>query len=350
MVPARLILASGEEFQGVCPDWQSDVVLGEVVFNTGMVGYTEALTDPSYKGQILTFTYPLIGNYGVADASTYESEKAQAAGMIVAELADHYSNYKATTSLLDWCKQQGLPLIANIDTRALTKTLRSHGVVAGAISKGDSGINEFPDINQSHLVEQVSQFEPSYSGEGDKTIILVDCGVKGSILRCLEKFPLRVKRVPYNYDFTKEDYDGVLISNGPGDPTLCQETVAIVKRAMQTDKPIFGICLGSQIMGLALGAETFKLQFGHRGQNHPCLEKDSKRCYLTSQNHGFAVKEDSLPADWSVWFRNLNDNTVQGIAHNSKPQFAVQFHPEAGPGPVDTFWIFEKFYKLVANK
>ena len=322
---------------------QDQIAFGEVVFNTGMVGYVEALTDPSYSGQILVFTYPLIGNYGVSDAPTWESKKIHVKGVVVSELSPFYSNHTAVMSLADWLKQQNIPIITGVDTRALTKALRTKGVVPGAIAPINKKTDHFEDFEHINWVKEVSIKEPTYYGEGEKLIIAIDCGMKENILRCLLQHPIRIKRVPHNYDFTKEDYDGVFISNGPGDPMQCQDTVDILRLAMNQGKPTFGICLGTQLMALAVGAKTYKLPFGHRSHNQPCLHIPSNRSYLTSQNHGYAIDESTLPSDWRVSFRNLNDQSVAGIEHTSKPFFSVQFHPEAAPGPEDTTWLFQRF-------
>lgn len=346
MKPAQLVLATGEVFEGYSPLEQAETRFGEVVFNTGMVGYVECITDPSYRDQILTFTYPMIGNYGVFDQETWESDRPHAAGIVVSELAPHFAREQATQDLLSWCDQHGIAVLAGVDTRALTKCLRDRGVVAGAIVLGTERPKAFPEINQQHLVREVSIKAPMTHGQGNKKkIIAVDCGMKENIWRNLTRLPIEIKRVPFDYDYTQEAYDGLFISNGPGDPKVCRETVEILRQAMKKDKPIFGICLGAQLMGLAIGAETYKLRFGHRSQNQPCLQEGTERCYLTSQNHGYAVEESSLPDDWRVSFRNLNDNTVQGISHKKKPFSAVQFHPEAAPGPVDTMWLFDEFYQ-----
>ncbi len=347
MVPSRVILKNGEIFEGQSPSWQRDSFFGEVVFTTGMTGYVESLTDPSYAGQILTFTYPLIGNYGVPDEKGWESKKIHAAGVIINELSTFYHHFDAKQSFSEWLHTQGIPLITTVDTRALTKLLRTYGVCLGAISCETSKPKQFFDPNETHLVDRVSVKEPIEYGSGKKKIIAVDCGMKENILRCLLKFPVTVKRVPHNYDYSQEDFDGVFISNGPGDPVICEEAVEILRKALLKKKPVFGICLGTQLMALSIGAKTFKLPFGHRGQNQPCICYHSNRCYLTSQNHGYAIDEKSLPKDWRVSFHNLNDGSVEGIEHVSLPFFAVQFHPEASPGPIDTMWLFEKFYQLL---
>ncbi len=344
---AQLVLKSGEVFYGQAPVHQNDIAFGEVVFNTGMVGYVEALTDPSYAGQILVFTYPLIGNYGVSDTSTWESEKIHVKGVIVSELSPFYANHTAQCSLAEWLHEQKIPYLTNVDTRALTKCLRTKGVVPGVIASLGFQPNQFEDFDHIDWVKEVSIKEPRYYGSGDKLVIAVDCGMKENILRCLLRYPIRIKRVPYDYDFSDESFDAVFISNGPGDPLQCQQTIHILRKALAKQKPTFGICLGTQLMALAVGANTYKLPFGHRSQNQPCLYLPTNQCYLTSQNHGYAVDEASLPADWRVSFRNLNDQSVAGIEHNSLPFFSVQFHPEASPGPEDTQWLFKKFYELL---
>ncbi|MFN3234130.1 MAG: glutamine-hydrolyzing carbamoyl-phosphate synthase small subunit [Gammaproteobacteria bacterium] len=347
MKPSYLVLETGEIFEGRSPEWQDDTFSGEIVFNTGMVGYVESLTDPSYKGQILTFSYPLIGNYGVPAPEHWESRQVQAAGMICSELADFYYHHEAEQSLSNWLKTQNIPMLTGVDTRALVKTLRSKGVVLGAITSTPKRPKQFLDVNQEDLVGQVTCSEVEKLGKGNKKVVVVDCGIKQNILRHLQKLPVEIIRVPYDYDYSQDNFDGVFISNGPGDPAQCTKTISILKKVLKQNKPMFGICLGSQILALAVGAKTYKLPFGHRAQNHPCIELETNKCFLTSQNHGYAVDEKSLPKGWKVTYKNLNDGTVQGIAHTEKPFFAVQFHPEASPGPIDTEQLFERFYELL---
>jgi carbamoyl-phosphate synthase small subunit len=347
MVPARLVLHNGERYEGFCPAWQKGAFFGEVVFTTGMVGYVESLTDPSYAGQILVFTFPLIGNYGIPKRELWESGKIHASGVVIAELSPFYAHHQADTSFVEWLEEQKVPLLCGIDTRALTKSLRERGVALGAITREKKDPGHFLDPNQTHLVAQVSVPEIKEYGSGKKKVIAVDCGMKENILRCLLQLPIRVKRVPHNYNYLEEDYDGIFLSNGPGDPVQCQETIAILQKALLKDKPIFGICLGAQLLALSIGAKTYKLPYGHRGQNQPSQAPISGRCYLTSQNHGYAIEETTLPDDWNVTFRNLNDLSVEGIAHCNRPFFAVQFHPEAAPGPVDAMYLFKQFYELL---
>jgi carbamoyl-phosphate synthase small subunit len=341
--PGALLLEDGTRFDGFVPEWQDDGIVGEVVFNTGMTGYVETLTDPSYSGQILTFTYPLIGNYGVPDPETWESDRMHLRGVVVSELTTDWSHETGERSLLEWLREQKVPVIAGIDTRALTKKLREHGVMAGTI-RSDRSAAKLPAYIAPAIV---SISEPRvYNPSGHKTIIAVDCGMKENILRHLVLRGYRVKRVPHDYDYTAEVYDGVLLSNGPGDPTDYAAAIRVLERAMLRDKPIFGICLGSQLMGLAAGAKTYKLLYGHRGHNQPAIRPDGQG-FITSQNHGYAIDEATLPEGWEVSFRNLNDNSIEGIRHRTKPFSAVQFHPEAAPGPTDTNWLFEEFGKLV---
>jgi carbamoyl-phosphate synthase small subunit len=345
--PAQLILKTGEVFYGQAPVTQVGNHFGEVVFNTGMVGYIESLTDPSYSGQILVFTYPLIGNYGVTANDTWESTQSHVSGIVMSDLALNYSNHEAIYSLSDWLQQQHIPYLTGVDTRALTKLLRVNGVIPGAITPIDAKPNQFEDFASVDWVKKVSIQQPIEYGQGEKLIIAIDCGMKENIIRSLLEFPVRIKRVPHDYDFTNEAFDAVFVSNGPGDPIQCEKTIHILQKAMLQKKPTFGICLGTQLMALAVGAKTYKLPYGHRAQNQPCLDISTQRCYLTSQNHSYAVDETTLPTGWRVLFRNLNDQSVEGIEHSKDPFFAVQFHPEAAPGPMDAKWLFKKFYDLI---
>jgi carbamoyl-phosphate synthase small subunit len=340
--PGQLVLADGSRFDGYVPAWQSEALVGEVVFNTGMTGYTETLTDPSYAGQILTFTYPLIGNYGVAAKDAWESDSLHLRGVVTSELALFPSHWTTATTLLETLRDHHVPVITGVDTRALTKLLRVHGTMAGIITKGISKAK--PTLNMPTVDKVSIQAPRKYHAGRTKQIIAVDCGMKENIMRHLLKLPATVTRVPYDYDYTNDKFDAVVISNGPGDPTDYQVTAGILKCAMLQKKPIFGICLGAQLMAMAAGASTYKLLFGHRGHNQPCLSEDGHG-YITSQNHGYAIDDKTLPPDWRFTFRNLNDNSVEGIAHNQWPFWAVQFHPEATPGPTDTKWLFEEFSK-----
>ncbi len=346
---AKLVLANGRTFDGFAPKWQVEKSFGEVVFNTGMTGYEETLTDPSYSGQILSFTFPILGNYGVSSGNRWESAKIHASGVICETLFEEPHHYSAKKTFLKWLEDERVPLICGVDTRELTKVLRDYGVLSGVISYADGEVSTFQDSMAIHWVEKVSPRKEEIIGNGKYKIILVDCGAKENIIRCLLKFDVTIKRVPFDYDYTNEDYDGVMLSNGPGDPKLCTATIAILAKALEKGKPIFGICLGSQLMALAIGANTYKLKYGHRGHNQPCIDLNKDRCYLTSQNHSYAVDEHSLPSGWKVTFRHLNDNTVAGISHETKPYSAVQFHPEASSGPQDTFYLFEQFYDQIVT-
>jgi len=331
---AKLILEDGSTFQGYSFGAKR-VVTGEVVFNTGMVGYPESLTDPSYRGQILVLTYPLIGNYGVPDdekeddiSKHFESDKIQVQGLIVADYSETYSHWNAKKSLSEWLSEHNVPGIYGIDTRELTKKLRERGTMLGKIVYDNEDI-EFEDPNKRNLVAEVSLKEPIVYKKGKKKIILIDCGAKNSIIRAFLRRNITVIRCPWDYDFLTEKVDGIVISNGPGDPKMCEPTIDNVRRALERNVPILGICLGSQILALAAGANTYKLKYGHRSHNQPCTEVGTKRCYITPQNHGYAVDSDTLPEDWREWFYNNNDKTNEGVIHISKPFFGVQFHPEA---------------------
>lgn len=349
---ARLVLEDGSVFQGYCFG-SKRVVAGEVVFNTGMVGYPESMTDPSYRGQILVLTYPLIGNYGVPDGREedgllkyFESERIQVQGLIIANYSARYSHWNAERSLSEWMREHNIPGIYGVDTRAITKKMRKKGTMLGKIVFNNEDC-AFVDPNKRNVVAEVSIKEPIIYRRGKTKIVLVDCGVKNSIIRAFLSRNITVIRVPWDYDFLKEKADGVILSNGPGDPKKCKATIAHCTKALAKNKPLLGICLGSQILGLAAGANTYKLRYGHRSQNQPCEEVGTKRCFITPQNHGYAIETDTLPQDWREWFRNNNDKTNEGIIHISKPFFGTQFHPEASPGPDDTEFIFDMFVRAV---
>jgi carbamoyl-phosphate synthase small subunit len=343
MERAALVLEDGARYGGRQLGFPRPVC-GEVVFNTGMVGYTEALTDPSYSGQILVLTYPLVGNYGVPPA--FESDRIHAAGLVVSELALEYSHAAALKSLPQWLHEQRIPCLAGVDTRALTKRLRSRGCMPGKIVLDGADV-AFEDPNARNLVAEVSRKERTVHEGSGKTVVVVDCGAKGSIISELRARGLRVICVPWDDDFLAEEFDALFVSNGPGDPTACKPTIANIARAMKLSRPIMGICLGNQLLALAAGAKTYKLKFGHRGHNQPCVEEGTGRCFITSQNHGYAVDESSLPAGWHPWFRNANDGSNEGLRHASRPFISVQFHPEAAPGPVDCNPLFDQFVEMM---
>jgi len=374
---AKLVLEDGSVFYG-CSFASERSVSGEIVFSTGMVGYPESLTDPSYKGQILCLTYPLIGNYGVPSDEKdkfglekhFESDKIQIQGLVISDYSFEHSHWNAKKSLASWLKENNIPGIFDVDTRELTKKIREKGAMLGKIIINDKDVKLY-DPNKDDLVKQVTIKKPIVydlinnknitikndsmikkinKNEKNKTIVLVDCGVKNNIIRNLLKRKLTVIRVPYDYDFFKFDFDGIVVSNGPGDPKMCKKTISYIKKAIGREIPVFGICLGNQLLALAAGADTYKLKYGHRSQNQPCLLKDTKRCFITTQNHGFAVDTKSLPADWEPLFTNINDNTNEGIKHKTKPFFSCQFHPEATPGPVDTEFLFDDFVKVLNKK
>jgi len=342
---------------------------GEVVFSTSMVGYPEALTDPSYKGQILTLTYPLVGNYGVPPYDLnfglpryFESDCIQVQGLVIHELCHEPYHWASTRTLDKWLLDEGIPGIYGVDTRRLTKKLRTYGVMLGILQVCEAGedpsldkllkeAKSIPDPNLTDLVRQVSVKEPvHYKVEGKNTVVLIDCGVKYSIIRNLLKRGISVVRVPY--DFSAKEImgykpSGVCLSNGPGDPKKCVETIECIRELVEK-VPLMGICLGAQILTLALGGDTYKLKYGHRSQNQPALDLKTNRCYITTQNHGYAIAERSIKkTPLEAWFVNPNDKTVEGVKHKSKPVFAVQWHPEASPGPYDTGFLFDTFAKML---
>ncbi len=357
---AILKLSDGTEFHGESFGYEGSVA-GEVVFNTAMMGYPESLTDPSYAGQILVMTFPLVGNYGVPSESTeqnglstfMESDRIHVRALVVSDYSVHYSHWNAKGSLAEWLKREKVVGITGIDTRELTKRLREYGSMSGVIiTEGQKDI-PFEDPNLVNQVALVSTKEVEHFGNGSKRVCLIDMGVKQNIIRELLKFDVQITVVPWDYDFTTEEYDGLFISNGPGDPNLCTKTVEHVRKFMQQKKPIYGICMGNQILALAAGAKVTKLKYGHRGHNQPVrLLVDGKltnRCFITSQNHGYAVDNDSIPADWEPQFINMNDGSNEGIRHKTQPWFSAQFHPEAASGPTDTEFIFGQFFKAMCD-
>ncbi|PKL36343.1 carbamoyl-phosphate synthase (glutamine-hydrolyzing) small subunit [Candidatus Peregrinibacteria bacterium HGW-Peregrinibacteria-1] len=348
---AKLILQDGTTFTG--QSFGADhSTSGEVIFNTSMVGYPDSFTDPSYTGQIYVATSPLIGNYGIPSNETdqhgipkyFESNKATIKGLIVSEYSDNHSHHQSVQSLGQWLKDNHIPAITGIDTRRLTKIIREHGNTLGKIIIDDQDTPFYnPDLE--NLVDKVSPKEVTTHGNGSKTIIAIDCGMKNNILRSLLTRDLTVIRVPWDYDFIGAGitFDGIFISNGPGNPALLKPLHQILQKALALQKPIFGICLGIQMLAHSAGATTYKLPYGHRSQNQPVIDTQTQKCYITSQNHGFAIHEPSLPPDWQIWLRNINDHTIEGIRHRTLPYFACQFHPEATPGPTDTMHFFDEF-------
>ena len=352
-----LILDDGTRFRGQSFGYEKPVA-GEVVFNTAMTGYPESLTDPSYAGQLMTLTYPLVGNYGVppftrgADGIPDYMEGAHiyAEAIIVSDYSENYSHWNAAESLGDWLKREQIPGITGIDTRALTKALREHGVMMGKIVFDDDPANiptaQYAGVN---YVDRVSCKEVIHYNEGaGKKVVLVDCGVKANILRCLIRRGVEVIRVPWDYDFNGLQFDGLFISNGPGDPDTCDAAVQNIRKAMANEKlPIFGICMGNQLLSKAGGAKIYKLKYGHRSHNQPVRQVGTTRCFITSQNHGYAVDNNTLGADWEPLFVNMNDGSNEGIRHKRNPWFSAQFHPEACSGPTDTEFLFDEFVKLL---
>ncbi|MBE8955627.1 MAG: glutamine-hydrolyzing carbamoyl-phosphate synthase small subunit [Quinella sp. 2Q5] len=350
------ILPTPTRLPSTIPSAEAPAV-GEVVFNTAMMGYPESLTDPSYAGQILVLTYPLVGNYGVppftkADNGLplfMESNRIHATAIVVSDYCEEYSHWNASESLADWLKREHVPGITGIDTRQLTKVLREHGVMMGRIvfddSTADQQAVEQIDYGNINWVARVSCSEVIRYNEGaGRRVVLVDCGVKANIIRCLLNRGVEVVRVPWNYDYTTMEFDGLFLANGPGDPDTCEEAVQVLRKQMsQSRKPICGICMGNQLLAKAAGATIYKLKYGHRSHNQPVREVGTNRCYVTSQNHGYAVDAATLPSDWRELFVNMNDNSNEGIRHLTHPWFTSQFHPEACSGPVDTEFMFDRF-------
>ncbi len=370
-----LILDDGTEFHGKSFGYEKPVA-GEVVFNTAMMGYPESLTDPSYAGQLMALTYPLVGNYGVPEfctedngiATFMESDKIHAEAIIVSDYSTEYSHWNAKESLADWLKREQVPGITGIDTRQLTKVLREHGVMMGKIVFDDEPDNiptaQYEGVNYIAKVscKEVITFKPEDMKEGNvealkhvvgknigKKVVLVDCGVKNNIIRCLLKRGVEVIRVPWNYDFNQLEFDGLFLANGPGDPDTAVDAVENIKKFLANPKvrPCMGICMGNQLLSKAAGASIYKLKYGHRSHNQPVQQVGTTRCFITSQNHGYAVDNNTLPADWEPLFINMNDGSNEGIKHKTNPWFSAQFHPEAASGPVDTEFLFDDFVKLL---
>ena len=348
-----LVLQDGTKFHGKSFGYDAPVA-GEVVFNTAMMGYPESLTDPSYAGQLVTLTFPLVGNYGVPPftfgpeglPTFMESDHIHASAIIVSDYSEQYSHWNADESLAEWLKREHVPGITGIDTRELTKVLREHGVMMGQIIFDDEP-NNIPQAQYEgvNFVDRVSCKEIIRYNEGaGKRVVLVDCGVKANIIRNLIERGLEVVRVPWNYDYTEMEFDGLFLGNGPGDPDLCQDAVNILRQQMsKSRKPICGICMGNQLMAKAGGANLYKLKYGHRSHNQPVRMVGTDKCYITSQNHGYAVDASTLDKDWSELFVNMNDGSNEGVRHNTNPWFTSQFHPEACSGPVDTLFMFDLF-------
>jgi carbamoyl-phosphate synthase small subunit len=360
MKKVTLVLQDGTEFHGESFGYEKGVA-GEVVFNTAMMGYPESLTDPSYAGQLMVLTYPLVGNYGVPPLTveanglpTYmESEHIHAQAIIVSDYSEHYSHWNAQESLADWLKREHVPGVTGIDTRQLTKVLREHGVMMGRLVFSEnpeySECSENSDYSAVNWVERVSCKDVIRYNEGvGRRVVLVDCGVKANIIRCLIRRGVEVVRVPWNYDYTGMQFDGLFLANGPGDPDRCVAAVDVLRKQMSMSrKPICGICMGNQLMAKAGGATIYKLKYGHRSHNQPVREVGTNRCYVTSQNHGYAVDAATLGNDWRELFVNMNDGSNEGIRHLTNPWFSSQFHPEACSGPVDTEFMFDRFIETL---
>ncbi len=348
----KLHLADGTVAQGQSFGAARDVQ-GEVVFNTGMSGYVESLTDPSYRGQILLLTYPLQGNYGVPDGG-FESDRIQIEGLIVGRHAEYPSHHASQKRLGEWLKASGVPALEGVDTRALTRHLRSHGTMQGHLFIDDSSHPETScatQIDLTHVAAAVTQRQIVRYPGGDLRVLVIDTGAKENIIRALQTRGATVIRVPFfeKWEAALDDVDGVVLTNGPGDPSHLGELTLRLQVLLARSIPTFGICLGHQLLALAAGGRTYKLKYGHRSLNQPVVDLATGRAFVTSQNHGFAVEENSLPPDWEPWFANLNDNTNEGLRHRYRPLRSVQFHPEAAPGPHDTAFLFDDFLRTVGE-
>lgn len=362
MRKVTLLLSDGTRFHGTSFGYEAPVA-GEVVFNTAMTGYPESLTDPSYAGQLMTLTFPLVGNYGVPAftmeenglATFMESDKIYARAIIVSDYSENYSHWNAKESLSEWLKREKVPGITGIDTRELTKVLREHGVMMGKILFDDEPNNipeaEYEGVNFVAEVscKEVIRYAPTNGEVNPKKVVLVDCGVKHNIIRCLIDRGVEVIRVPWDYDFNTLEFDALFLGNGPGNPETCAVTVEHIRKflANPTVRPCMGICMGNQLLSKAAGATIYKLKYGHRSHNQPVRMAGSERCFITSQNHGYAVKTDTIPSDWEVYFVNMNDGSNEGIRHKKNPWFSTQFHPEACSGSVDTKFLFDEFVNLL---
>lgn len=380
MRKVTLILDDGSRYEGKSFGYERPIA-GEVVFNTAMTGYPESLTDPSYAGQLMTLTYPLVGNYGVPSTETgpdglpvnMESDRIHADAIIVSDYSPAYCHWNARESLGDWLKREKVVGVTGIDTRALTKNLREHGVMMGKIvfdDEPEAEEPEMPDYGAINYVDIVStktpvvyapgesrvltadasadEIDSTLNEPGRKRVMLVDCGVKSNIIRCLLKRGVEVVRVPWDYDYNDLKFDGLFLSNGPGDPDRCEAAVANLRKAFTNPElPIFGICMGNQLLSKAAGAHIYKLKYGHRSHNQPVRMAGTDRCFITSQNHGYAVDSSTLSKDWEPLFINMNDGSNEGIRHKKNPWFSAQFHPEAASGPTDTEFLFDDFVKLL---